>query len=160
MTRRLVLGLAVAMLVIMAVTVTVTIAESRRMPEWRTLLATYTAVNQAKIVQAKRASKPWTFDDEVEHSVVNARSFQYSADITYDGPTIDTLMIPYPPQVVYCVLLQKRQTQTIVFVNYYSDTLWQYGWVLHSTPTVVGTHEMDHALASLGCQLTRDIVNT
>lgn len=120
-------------------------AEAQREPEWQRVLDGYVKENQLSIQDVIRADKPWNFSADVTAEIVDGGPFGYVADITYKGQYTYSIVLPYPPREMYCVRLRKGSREEILFVNYYSDNLWQHGWVIHRS------RQSGELLTGVGC---------
>jgi hypothetical protein len=81
--------------------------------------------------------------------------FIHEANISYSGPTIDALTLPYPPEDVRCVLLQhpNNDAAEVLFVSYFNDNLWHEGWVIFADPHNLDSPKLAETLRAIGCAL-------
>ncbi|MFN8488995.1 MAG: hypothetical protein U0350_15520 [Caldilineaceae bacterium] len=161
MKRLFVLIIPSAMFFLFAIVVTTIDAE--RTPAWHGMLRDYVA-HQANttVLQMSRAKQPWNFTADTNLPVADYGDFQVDA-----GPYTDTtrsttypvwpqvLRLPFPPKDAYCVLLKRADTQQMLFVNYFSDNLWHYGWVLQEGPTLPFSPKFMDMLRNIGCPIKR-----
>lgn len=137
-------------MIVVITIVAISVIESRRVPDWQNTLNQYALSTSAELYQVEQARKPWNFDTKLEGRIVYPGRFDYVADITYDGPKTYSIVLPYPPENVICALLVSDDKKELVFANYYSDRLWQDGWVIQKSTQDFPENEL---LEMLGCDL-------
>ncbi|MFW5940886.1 MAG: hypothetical protein ACOC9C_01025 [Chloroflexota bacterium] len=125
--------------------------ERRRTPDWRQELDQYlqSAGNgmAMKISAVTPAWRPWSFNGDLGTPV-------------RDDWTWSIERLPYPPQSVYCVLLEPRKeernnrhhlTAQLVFMAYHSDALWRAGWLVYESAAPYGTPAAENLLERVDC---------
>jgi hypothetical protein len=156
------IALSIPLLVVVFFLVAVAAIEAQRTPEWQGALSGYisnvhaTQPEKFQVDQVTTAKLPWNFRADWDFPVLDAGRFGYeigqhgiSGEIPYSGQ----LALPYPPQTVHCVLLREGEDERVIFVNYYNDGLWQYGWVIQEGARYPFTAEFSQRLAEIGCKL-------
>lgn len=116
------------------------------------MLNQYAARNGLQVVSAARARQPQNFTSELDYPLLDAGRFEYTADITYQQQNSYLISLPYPPQEVYCVNVTHNGGHGVLFVNYYSDGLWQNDWVIHQGQDSPAA-DAAQALGKVGCDL-------
>jgi len=124
--------------------------EAQRTPDW--LYALHTQTPYA-VPQAVRARQPGEFTMQMDYPAVGPGRFQYMVTDAYGEQHIGILALPYPPRAVRCVLVTYKGGVKALFVNFYSDTLWNQGWVVHEGPDAPFDAAFRDDLARLGCDL-------
>ena len=130
--------------------------ETRRGPDWRMALDDYVAqsAQQSEVITMQsvaEASKPWEFNEAMGRAVRNNWRWGIAK-------------LPYPPQAVKCVLLErirvstaqleKEPSQQVVFVGYHTDGLYRTGWVVHEGSEEPFPQELKEDLATIGCHVS------
>jgi hypothetical protein len=121
--------------------------EIRRPAMWQDQLTGYLARQNAEgdavhLLVARRALAPQLFEGDLSQGVRGTGSYT-------------TRSLPYPPDRLYCVLLEHRYQQAssrrqLVFVALHSD-LYTADWVLHEGPYEPFGPKTAATLRTLGC---------
>ena len=144
--------IAIPFVIVIITATAVFAAEAQRTPEWQRLLEQYAASQNLAVVDSARAGQPFNFTGELDYPLVLPSTFEYTADITYQQSDAYMIALPYPPEQVRCALMEQSGKRMLLFINYYSDGLWQNGWVIHQGPALFST-AATQSLESLGCDL-------
>ena len=152
MINRLVKLIAIPFVIVIITATTIFAAEAQRTPEWQILLKQYAANHNLAVVDSVRAGQPYNFTGELDYPLVLPSTFEYTADITYQQSDAYMIALPYPPEQVRCALMEQSGKRMLLFINYYSDGLWQNGWVIHQGPALFST-AATQSLDRLGCDL-------
>lgn len=138
-------------LILLGTATTVAALETQRTPDWQTALNRYLAENAAQPAQVQtvaHADLPGQFTLELGSPVSD--EWQWSIE-----------RLPFPPQELYCVLLQtpaapgaagESQAQ-VVYVGYLSDALYRTGWMVYAGPHHPFPAQLPLQLAAVGCDL-------
>jgi hypothetical protein len=143
--------LTIPFITLVSVLLTFAMLEAQRKPDWKVELDRYiTSKLPAETLTVKDvvvASHPENFNEAMGQPV--RADWRWGVD-----------ELPYPPQALRCVLLERRNNSTgltqrqVVFVGYHTDTLWRVGWLVHEGPEEPFTPEMTSRLVTLGCALS------
>lgn len=141
----------------------VVVVEAQRPPEWQEALSRYvsdfnasqpTTLRVDRVVSAKM---PWNFRGDWGVPMLDYGRFAYRVEqnaIPSNKSYTGHLALPYPPQTVQCVLVREGDAERVLFVNFYSDNLWQFGWVIQAGARRRFTAEFAGQLAEIGCALS------
>jgi hypothetical protein len=154
--RALSIPLLVAVL-LLAVVITV---EAQRTPEWREALNQYvhqvntTQSGSLQVLRVVKASLPWNF--RADWGLIGLDYGRFGAGVAQPARAGEKAYsthrsLPYPPQTVHCVLLRAGTVERVIFVNFHSDDLWQYGWVILEGARRPFPAEFVQRLAEIGC---------
>ena len=153
--------LTIPLVVLIATAIVVLSFESKRPPDWRVELNDYLRYDQSRFaggtkVQAITAARqPWNFSPEMSHLVFGKSVFR--TDNSYDGTPGGHIVLPYPPEQVWCVLLSRsdrfsqNSRNEIVFVAHHNDNVWWRDWVVHEGTATPADPELKKTLLSIGC---------
>ena len=150
-----IITLAIPLAVLIVVVMAFVMLETQRGPDWSIELDEYIAhsalpsetITMQSVVEA---SKPWNFSEAMGEAVRD--DWRWMID-----------KLPFPPQAVQCVLLERSRRPTtgaeeelrrqVVFVGYHTDGLYRVGWLVHKGVEEPFTQEMVGHLAMIGCDL-------
>jgi len=143
-------------------------AEARRPVGWEAELEKYveyrdslsSGTTTAQLVA--RASQPWNFSRDMSHASFGD-SVYYRTDYGYDaGRGGGPRPLPFPPDEVWCVLLQRDRasttdsvgeiTQEVVFSVLDRD-MYNADWVIHEGASAPFSPEFMEDLSLVGCDL-------
>jgi hypothetical protein len=98
------------------------------------------------------ASKPWNFSQDMSATVFGNSVFRTDYG---KGGNID---LPFPPERVWCVLLERGTTEAdrktgyeVVFVNLHNDNVWWLDWVVHEGTGDLSSQEFSETMELIGC---------
>jgi hypothetical protein len=146
--------LSVPLIMLVSVVLTFAMLEAQRKPDWKMELDDYFNSKRSTeiltIIAENKATQPWNFDKTMG---IPAKSNQFWSSTELSSP-LGTLR---------CVLVEKRYVSTpvgkekrkrqVIYVGYYSDTLWQVGWLVFEGSTEPFTQNDVAHLSTLGCDL-------
>ena len=157
-------------------------------PAWQKKLNEYTTyqnINNSTVIttrSASHASKPWNFEAKMSGSPWGDNVVFTTAAGNYDetkaltvslSPVLTKSMnvigapLPYPPDDLWCILLQVSHPQTstfdtakvetgseyaVVFVGLHVD-LYNGAWVIHESADPFPSPELNATLDEVGCKL-------
>ena len=144
------LALVVCALVLTVLLVALGVAELGRTPEWRVELDAYLrsahvpASGTMEVRSIERARHPYNMSADLSRA-------RFGNDIYYDRT------LPYPPQRVRCVLLERRHsvshvTYQVLLVALHED-LYHADWVVHEGETAPFSESYLEQIEGLGCRL-------
>jgi hypothetical protein len=176
MKRKAVIALAVLVPVsVIIFGIAVILIGTRGMPEVaQGALARYLAFRYLSpapsIRQERQATRPWLFKPE-QSSASYSHSVYYRTTHNYGGTGIKQISLspsppaspgiyrgsdglralPYPPEEIWCVLLEPREEEAqVVLVALHMD-LYKADWVVHELPPAWSAAERGAVLSDLGC---------
>lgn len=140
------------------------VIEARRPPEWQAPLSQHldykasTASETFRVGSVVRAAKPWNFSPETSRAAFG--DSVYYQTMPYHGAQAGSTPLPYPPERVWCVSLERvgstleneaeGQTTTIVFVAFHQD-LYNADIVVHEPADNLSGQKLSEALSEIGC---------
>jgi hypothetical protein len=144
------LALVVCALVLTVLLVALGVAELGRTPEWRVELDAYLSLahvpadGTVEVLSIERARCPYNMSASLSRA-------RFGDDVYY-GRTL-----PYPPQRVRCVLLERRYsasrvTHQVLLVALHQD-LYHADWVVHEGETAPFSPSYLEQLEALRCHL-------
>ena len=162
--------LSVLFLVPIVIAATLHAVESRRPPDWQRQVNQYTAymeqtsAERMTVHEVCPAQRPWEFHSEIS-AAAYGDSVHYQTDYGYTGKNVGTKPLPFPPQEVWCVLLELEQRGSadpaqegayrVVFPALHQD-LHNADWVLHEGAGDLISQDPMDSLSQLGCDLGLD----
>lgn len=176
MKRKVVIALAVlAPVSVIIVGIAVIFTGTGRMPDVaQTALARYLAFRyqspSPSVRQESQATRPWLFKPE-QSSATYGDSVYFRTMHNYGATGIKQISLspspaaspdvyrgsdglrglPYPPEEIWCVLLEPREERAqVVLVALHMD-LYKADWVVHELPPEWSAAERSAVLADLGC---------
>jgi hypothetical protein len=129
-------------------------------PAWRSELETYIAYKSDQfnetitIVAMGRARRPYHLSEHLGYERFG-HGPHYRVDHLYQGGSGGIRPLPFPPQKVWCVLVQRAHPLTghssqMIFVALHQD-LYNASWVVHEGERLPFTREFRQRISQLGC---------
>lgn len=149
--------LGVTLVVPLIVATIILILEADRPADWRVELGQYIlyrnthADESISIQEIVEAHRPWHFDSEMSDTVFGDSVFR--TDNRYNGQRGGYITLPFPPEQLYCVLLEGDDRLELAFVALHNDQVWWQDWLVHQSSTAVGTAAFEETMSRLGCEL-------
>ncbi len=149
--------LAAPLMVPLIVGVAILLFEAGRPPDWRVELGQYilyqnTHSPETVSIQAvAKASQPWKFSPAMSTSVFGDSVFR--TDNRYNGRKGGYITLPFPPEQIYCVLLEYGDRHELAFVSRHNDQVWWQDWVVHQGSSAPFSFEFRQTVSLLGCDL-------
>jgi hypothetical protein len=155
-----IIGLVFMLAVLFGTMATFVVLESQRRPDWQIALDQYLAHSSViakhfTIQKVARAERPDQFRAEMGVPVRDNDDWPWDVD-----------SLPYPPDDLYCVLIESygrspavvpgNGQRQVVFVGHHSDTLWRVGWLVHAGPVAPFPPTASLDLKTVGCDLPLD----
>jgi hypothetical protein len=127
-----------------------------RTPEWRVSLEQYLAFQRSAgepsyhLVSAVQASQPTEYTASMSSESYSERAIFSTSNGTGGQYTSNMLPVPYPPEVVWCVLLQNDSQQRVVYVALH-NSLYNADWIVHVSPQPYQSPALQTSLSKIGC---------
>ncbi|MCL4504841.1 MAG: hypothetical protein M1140_02300 [Chloroflexi bacterium] len=103
-----------------------------------------------RVLQSVRALRPTLFTPEMSGLVFGVTSHYY-VDVPPSSGWIAGRPLPYPPEQMYCTVLESSRGQSVVFVALHGDD-YNADWLVHQSRAPWPSGELNAQLASVGCQ--------
>ncbi len=146
-----VIALMLPLLLGAAVVAGVALAEARRSRDWQTALDAYLrdqgAAGRLQVQATAWARQPWRLDRDMSQALFGDNRRGQSD-------------LPFPPEVVWCVLLKRGQSRSrdelpyrVLFVAHYVDPPWYDEWLVHPGKGDPFAPDFGAGLHAIGCDL-------
>jgi hypothetical protein len=157
MRKRLIIYIPV--LVVLLLLATLLIVNHFTTPKWKISLDQYLDFQQAagkhsfRLVKATQATQPAQFS-----AAMSAESYRnnvvFSTNNTIGSQyTSEMYPLPYPPDEVWCVLLQNDSQQQVVYVALHKSQN-NADWIVHIPSQPYSSPSLQNSLSQIGCIFT------
>jgi hypothetical protein len=146
-----VIALMLPLLLGTAVVAGVALIEARRPRDWQVALDTYLqeqgVAGRLQVQATAWATRPWRLDWDMSQALFGD---------TGEGQSD----LPFPPEVVWCVLLKRDQGRSrdevsyqVLFVAHHVDPPWYDEWLVHAGKGNPFAPDFGAGLRAIGCDL-------